>query len=133
MKISTTNLRNAALALVALVTLSFTAAATEPTEPSGVEFKFVGKLKNQPVLQVTFNNAEETDFIVEVLDEYNNVLYRDNVKANNTTKKFMLNTEELGNAAIRFEITGKKSNKTTVFEVNRNSRVVEDYAVNQVK
>ena len=135
MKTQLFNARNAAIALAAIFAVSFTspAIASEGLNPSGVEFKFIGKLKNQPVLQVTFNNAEETDFIVEILDEYNNVLYKDYVKANNTTKKFMLNTEEIGNVGIRFEITGRKSNKTVVFEVNHNSRVVEDVVVNQVK
>ena len=135
MKTVIKNTRNAAIALAAIFALSFSspAFATGGIEPSGVEFKYIGKLQNQPVLQVTFNNAEETDFLVEVIDEYNNVLYKDYVKTNNTTKKFMLNTQELGNVGLRFEITGKKSNKTVVFEVKNNSRVVEDMVINQVK
>lgn len=68
-----------------------------------------------------------------MVDEYNTVLYKDVVKANNTTKKFLLNTEELGNVGLRFQITGRKSNKTVVYEVNRNARVVEDLVVNKVK
>lgn len=130
------NTRNAAIAVAALFALSFStpaAAAGEPLNDSGVEFKLIGNIENHPVLQVTFNNAEESDFMVEVIDEYNNVLYKDYVKANNTTKKFMLNTDELGNVGVRFEITGKKSNKKVVFEVNRNSRTIEDVVVNQVK
>ena len=127
------NLRNAAIALAAIFTLSLTASATGGENPAGVEFKFIGKLQNQPLLQVTFNNQEETEFLVQVIDEYDNVLYKDYVKANNTTKKFVLNTEELGDIGVRFEITGRKSNKTSVFSVSRNSRVIEDLAVNQVK
>jgi len=134
MKTIITQVRFAAVALVALftVTLAQAAPATEKN-PTGVEFKFIGNHKNQPVLELSFNNPEEVEFTVEVVDEYNTVLYKDVVKANNTTKKFLLNTEELGNVGLRFQITGRKSNKTVVYEVNRNARVVEDLVVNKVK
>ena len=128
------NLRNSAIAFAAILAISSTSpVAAAGTDPQGVEFKFIGKLQNQPLLQVTFNNPEETEFLVQVIDEYDNVLYKDYVKATNTTKKFMLNTEDLGDVGVRFEITGRKSNKTVVFAVNRNARVVEDLVVNQIK
>ena len=132
---TTFNNRIAAIALAAIFTLSFTAPAlaSDDRNLTGVTFKFIGKMKNQPVLELSFNSAEEAEYIVEVVDEYNNVLYKDNVKASVGTKKFMLNTEELGTVGIRFNITGKKSNKTVVYEVNQSSRLVEDLVINQSK
>ena len=124
-----------ATALVALFTVSFSTAsfAIDEKNPSGVELKFVGNMKNQPVFELTTNHPEETEFTVSVLDENNVVLFKDNVKSGIASKKFMLNTEELGDAAVRFEITGRKSNKTVVYEINRNSHVVSDLVINKVK
>lgn len=136
MKTIITHARLALIAIVALFTVTLAQATpTTGTEknPSGVEFKFIGNHKNQPVLELSFNNPEEVEFTVEVVDEYNTVLYKDVVKANNTTKKFLLNTEELGNVGLRFHITGRKSNKTVVYEVNRSARMVEDLVVNKIK
>lgn len=127
--------RFATLTLVAILTLAASnqAFANNEKEPKGVEIKYVGSHKNQPVLELNFNNADEIEYSIEVVDEYNVLLYKDVVKANVGTRRFLLNTEELGNVGLRFEITGKKSNKTTVYEINRNARVVEDLVVNKVK
>ena len=125
----------ALVALVAIFTVSFStsALAIDETNPSGIELKFIGNLKNQPIFQLTANHPDETEFSVSVMDENNVVLYKDNVKSGVNGKKFMLNTEELGDASVRFEITGKKSNKTIVYEINRNSHVVSDLVINKLK
>jgi len=124
-----------AVALVAIFTVSFStkALAIDETNASGIELKFIGNLKNQPIFQLTANHPEETEYTVSVIDENNVVLYKDNVKSGVAGKKFMLNTDELGDASVRFEITGKKSNKTIVYEINRNSHVVSDLVINKVK
>ena len=96
-----------------------------------VELKFIGNIQNRPVFQLSFNNAEEADYTVLVRDEFNTVLYREYVKAGNTNKKFMLNTDEIGNGVVYFEISGKKETKPVVYEVNKQSRIVEDVVVNK--
>ncbi len=120
-----------ALASVFTIGLSNTALANDEKKAIPVELKFIGNIENQPVFQLTFTNAEENDFTIVVRDEFNTVLYRDYVKAGNVTKKFLLNTDELGNTAIFFEITGKKTTKTVVYEVNKQSRVVEDVVISK--
>ena len=124
-----------AVALVTIFTVSFStsALAIDETNVSGIELKFIGNLKNQPIFQLTANHPDETEYTVSVMDENNVVLYKDNVKSGVAGKKFMLNTEELGDSSVRFEITGKKSNKTIVYEINRNSHVVSDLVINKVK
>lgn len=121
------------VALVGLFTVatSNTALANDEKKAIPVELKFVGHIENKPVFQLTFNNAVENDFTVVVRDEYNTVLYRDYVKAGNVSKKFLLNTDELGNTAIYFEIIGKKTDKTVVYEVNKQSRLVEDVVISK--
>lgn len=128
-----TRLTTLVLAIVLSTGIFNQAMANNEKTPAGVEIKYVGSHKNQPVLELNFNNPDELEYTVEVVDEYNVVLYKDVVKANAGARRFLLNTEELGNVGLRFEITGKKSNKTTVYEVSRNARVVEDLEVKLMK
>jgi hypothetical protein len=129
------NTRLAAVALVALFTVAFTAPALANDEKKviPVELKFIGNIKNQPLFHMTFNSTEESEYTITVRDEYGNVLYKDNVKGGTFTKKFMLNTEELGDAELKFEVTGKGFEKPVVFEINKYTRYVEDVVVNKIK
>ncbi len=134
MKKVSINPRILAIALVTTFSVAFLspAFAIDEKKVIPVDLKFVGNIENQPVFELAFTNADESEYTVVVRDEYNTVLYRDNVKGN-ITKKFMLNIEELGNTAIQFEITGKKTDKTVIYEVNKNSRLIEDIVINKMK
>ena len=128
------NTRIFAIALAATFAVAFTtpALAIDDKKTIPVELKYIGNIKNQPVFQLNFTNAEESQYTIVVRDENNNVLYRDNVKGSNITKKFLINLEEVGDVNIRFEITGKKTEKTVVYEVNKKSQVIEDLVVNKI-
>lgn len=129
------NTRLIAIAFVALFTVAFSAPAlaNDGTKIIPVELKFIGNVKNQPLFHMTFNSTEESSYTITVRDEYGNVLYKENVKGGTFTKKFMLNTEEIGEAELKFEVTGKGYEKPVVFEVNKYTRFVEDVVVNKVK
>lgn len=127
------NTRSFAIAVATLftVSLAFPALANEEKKPIPVELKFIGNIENKPVFQLTFANPAETEFTVVVRDEYSNVLYKDVIKGEKISKRFLLNIEELGDTAIQFEITGKKTDKTVIYEVNKKARFVEDVVVNR--
>jgi len=134
MKKVSINTRILAIALAAIFNMAFLspAFAIDEKKVIPVDLKFIGNIENKPVFELTFVNADENEYTVVVRDEYNTVLYRNNVKGN-ATKKFMLNIEELGNTGIQFEITGKKTDKKVVYEVNKNSRFIEDVVINKMK
>ncbi|HEY6502844.1 MAG TPA: hypothetical protein VIZ28_02605 [Chitinophagaceae bacterium] len=129
------NPRLIAIALVSLFTVAFTAPAlaNDDKKVIPVELKFIGNIKNQPLFHMTFTGTEESVFSIVVRDEYGNVLYREKVKGGTFTKKFLLNTEELGDAELKFEVSGKDFEKPVVFEINKYTRFVEDVIVNKVK
>jgi hypothetical protein len=130
------NTRIVAIALVAALTVAFTTpvlANTTGENPQAVELKYLGQYKNQPVFELSFKNSEEADFTVVIRDEQDNIVYKDFIKSGTTSKKYMLNTEELGDIPVNFEITSRKTDKTVVYKVNKNTRVVEDVVVNLVK
>src|SRR5258708_7045856 len=81
-----------------------------------VELKFIRWIKDQPLFQLKFaGNAEHDEFTIIIRDNYSNVLYRENIKAENFTKSFLLNTDEIGDDELKFEIINKKSNKSVVY------------------
>lgn len=135
MKKVTINPRIAAIALAFVLVSSFAlpASANDEKNVIPVELRFLGNFKNQPLFQLSFTSAVESEFTVVVRDEYNTVLYKDNVKGGVFAKKFLFNTDELGDAALRFEITGTKDQKPAVFEISKNSRYIQDVVVSKVK
>ena len=139
MKNTFINSRNLAIAIATVLSFGFTSTAKANDEKKPivekksipVELKYLGNIENKPVFQLTLSSADENEFTIVVRDEYSTVLYRDNVSGS-TSKKFLLNTEELAGVGVQFEITGKKNFKTVTYEVNKSSRLVEDVVVNKL-
>ena len=110
------------------------AQANDSSRVIPVELKFLGEVKDQLVFQLNFDgNAEENEFTVTITDDAGLQLYRENVKGEKVTKRYLLNSDEIGNGIVHFQITSKKSNRTVVYEVNHVTHVVQDVVVNKLK
>ena len=115
------------------VAISPAAMAGEKNPVVPVELKFAGLIKNQPVFQLNFSgNPEQDEFTIIITDEYGNSLYSENIKGENFTKKFLLNTDEIGDNNLRFEILSNKTKKSVVYEINRNTRIVQEMIIKEV-
>ena len=91
-----------------------------------VELKFAGTFKNQPLVQLNFTGStEDNAYSISVTDESGIVLYNADVKGGVFSKQFLLNTDDLGDAVLNFEITGRKSGKKAVYKVSRQTNVSE--------
>jgi hypothetical protein len=132
-------LRNSRLIAVAFITF-FSTTAIHAGDSSIVksavpaELRYAGMVNNDPlfILEVAGNN-EHDDFIIRISDKQGNNLYRENIKAENFSKKFLLNTEELGDETLLFEIISRKSNKSVIYEVTSKGRFVNETTVNLVR
>jgi hypothetical protein len=132
-------LRNSRLIAVAFITL-FTTNTIHAGDSSGIksavpaELRYAGMVNNDPlfILEVTGNN-EHDDFIIRISDKQGNNLYRESIKAEHFSKKFLLNTEELGDETLLFEIISRKSNKTVTYEVSSKGRFVNETTVSMVR
>jgi len=135
MKSTLMNTRIFAIALAVSCTTAFNtpALAIEEKKTIPVELKFMGNVNDQPVFQLNFTNSEVNEYTVIVRDNYGFVLYKDKIKGSNMSQKFILNTTDLAVGEIQFEIIGKKTDKTAVYEVNSVARLVEDVVVSKVK
>ena len=110
-----------------------TAADSSNHRVMPIELKHIGSIHNQPLFQLSYDGkAEQDEFTITIRDENGNSLYRENIKGENFSKKFLLKKEEVGEGSLRFEITSKKYNTTVVYEINRNIRQVEDLVVNKL-
>ena len=109
------------------------AQANDSSRVIPVELKFLGEVKDQLVFQVNFDgNAEENEFTVAIIDEAGYTLYRENIKGEKVTKRFLLSADEVRDNTLRFQITSKKSNQTVVYEVNQTARIIQDVVVNKL-
>ena len=111
---------------------SVNAGEKNPSVP--VEMKFAGFIKNQPLFLLNFSgNAQQDEFTISITDEYGNSLYRENIKGENFKMKFLLNTDEIEDDTLLFRVYSNKTKQSVTYEVNRNSRFVEEVVINKVK
>ena len=84
-----------------------------------VELKYLGNVKNLPLIQLDFAGTKtDNEFSISITDENGIELYSADVKGEVFSKQFLLDTKDLGDAILKFEITGKKSGKTVTYTVN---------------
>jgi len=132
------NNRTIAVALLTLFTLAISPVvnATEKKPVIAAEIKFLGKVQNNPVFELTVPGAGvQEEYVVSVRDENGNVLHVETIKAAGFTKKFMLSLDENNdgtNYSIQFVISTRSNKKTAMYTVNNNTRNVEEVVVTKL-
>ena len=130
-------MRNYGFIAIALIALTFafsnTAVANEEGPKKHVtELKFIGNKENQPVFELNLTSTVEDEYTVTFRDEFGNVLYTEKFKGAGITKKFMLKTEDFGDAALNVVVKSKINGTTEVYSINRSHTYVEETVVNKV-
>jgi hypothetical protein len=131
-------MRNYGITIITLIALTVgfstvTLANDEGKPNHTTELKFIGNMENQPVFQLNLVNTEDDEISVTFRDDAGNVLYSDKFKGANITKKFMLKSEDFGDAALHVVVKSKKNNSTDVYTINRSHTYVEETIVNKIK
>ena len=132
------NNRSMAIALLTLFTVAFSPVvnATEKKPAIPAEIKFVGKVQNNPVFELSVpGTGVQEEYIISVRDEHGNVLHVETVKAAGFTKKFMLSLDENNdgtNYSIQFVISTKSNKKSALYSINNNNRNVEEVVVTKL-
>ncbi len=135
MKKVLSNNRLIAFAFFTVFTVAMSPAvmAGEKNPVVPVELKFAGLVNQQPLFQLIFSGSPlQDEFTISVTDEYGYSLYKENIKGESFTKKFLLNTDEIGDNTLRFEIYCNKTKKSVAYEVNRNTRFVQEMVIKEV-
>ena len=124
---------NKRLVVIAFFSVFSTAAISVEANSNNhsvpVELKFIRWIKDQPVFQLNFTgNMQHDDFTIIIRDDFNNILFKENIKGENFSKSFLLNTDEIGDDALFFEIVSKKSHGVKHFRVARDTFDKEETA-----
>ncbi len=136
MKKIVSNNRLIALAFFTVFSLgmSSTVQANDKKPGVPVELKCTGIIENQLIFQLVFTgDKEQNEFTIYIRDEYGNSLYRENIKGENFSKKFLFYTDEIEDRTLTFEIMSNKTRKSVIYHANRNSRFVQDIAIIEQK
>jgi hypothetical protein len=100
-----------------------------------VEFKFIGKVKSNPVFQLILNNNESEEYFISIKDENHTVLYWEKIKATdpNFTRNYRLEIEEddlnAPGFGVTVEVTSAKTHKTNVYNISSHTTVKENIIV----
>jgi hypothetical protein len=123
---------NKRIVVIAFFTVFSTAVVpvrASETDSVPVELRFIRWVKDQPIFQFDFRgNVQDDEFAIMIKDEFNNILYKENIKGEFFTKSFLLNTNEIADDTLYFEIRSKKSNQSKVYPVNRYTFVQQETA-----
>lgn len=117
-----------------LMTSSFThsfAAPAQGEEPF-VNIKYVGLVDQRAQFQFDMIADNDEAYIVSVQGEDGTVLYKEKVAKKVFTKRFEWNNGDVNASKLLFTVTGEKSKKTQVFEVNTQVRTVQDVVVTKL-
>ena len=131
-----TTFKHSAFLLALFAALSFATVTKANDEKSqdgrpAVEFKYVGKMENQPVFQLKLNSAQLDEYTVRFRDNYGYVFYSA-VAKNNTSQRYVLNIDDLEGNTIVVEVTSKKTKKSETFTIQRNQRLIDETVVAKV-
>jgi hypothetical protein len=122
------------VALLVTFTMAFsTVTMANDNKPADqIEFKFIGKLEDQPLFQLNLANTEEDEYTITFRDASGSVLYSNTVKGTNITRKFTVNADELGDDTWSVEVKAKKSNKSQLYTISSNRAFVEETVVSKL-
>ena len=133
------NYSTMAIALIVAFTLnSMTVFANDEVKNDnknipGLDFRYIGSRENQPVFLLNLVNAEEDEYTISFRDRNGNVLYSDRLRGANISKRFMLNTDEIGTSELSVEIKSKKNNQVQLYKIGTTQSFVTETVVNKVK
>jgi len=122
------------MGLFTLCTMGLTNATfAGPKTDNPAELKFIGKIKNQPVFQLSLNNNASDEYYINIKDADYNVLYSEKIKGENLSRKYQLNIDEselnAPDFGVRIEVTSVKTHKTEVYKISSKTSVTENIVV----
>lgn len=131
MKTVINTLSRTAIVLLAVFTMSFSTNTGTPGKKADnpAELKYIGSIDNQPQFQLNFKNSESEEFLVIIRNKHSEVLYKENIKGANISRRYRLNTDDFDSTGITFEVVNKKTKSRVAYTVNETSRLVSDVSI----
>jgi hypothetical protein len=115
-------------AILLSASASLHAQSTEPVKPAAI--RHLGNTTETMSFQVKYDNESGDKFAVVVRDQDNNVLFQEFYTDKKFDKKFSL--PKIDNNKVIFQIKNVKDSTIQTFEVNANTRLVEEVIVKRI-
>lgn len=119
-------------AVLALLTVGTVLTANAQDGSNPVAIKYIGAVGNQPIFLVEFDNQTEEEILVSLRDADGNMLYTERFQGKRFSKRFQLNRHE-DDLQVTLSLTNRKDRFTQQYQINRNTRVVEDVTVTKLR
>ncbi|WP_121354650.1 hypothetical protein [Flavisolibacter nicotianae] len=119
---------SAAILLFMSLTKGYAATPNKGDEPF-VDVKYVGLADQRAQFQFDLLNDNEEAYLLTIQEEDGTVLYREKIAKKVFSKKFEWNNADHNASKLIFTVTGEKSKKAQVFEVNSQVRTVQDVVI----
>jgi hypothetical protein len=132
-----TTIKNSAflgIVLMAALSISSVTRANDEkkdTNAPKIEFKYVGKVENQPLFQLSVNNADGDEYTIRFRDNFGYVFYSTSAKSN-FNQRFIVNTDEMNGNTVVVEVVSKKTKKTQTFTIDRRQSFVDETVVAKI-
>jgi len=123
-----------AIGLFSLCAITFTNASYAGNPGNNpAELKFIGKLDNHPVFELSLNNPDKAEYYISIKDADNNTLYTETLKGSHLTRKYSIDVDDAElhspSFGLRVEVTSAKTHKTEVYKVSSRTSVTENIIV----
>ncbi len=119
------------LAAVLLIVPGFHSAAQDVGGSKPV-ISYLGKVNNQPVVQVEIENNEEKPLQISIHDAHRVLLYTTEFNGKKFSKKFQIAQDQPENIKLILTVSSGKSRETQVVELNRSTYVKEEFSVTKL-
>lgn len=111
-----------AMAFITVFSLSAAATGNPVKEKNNLvpaELVHIGNIEERPLVMLKIEgDANQNDFTVVISDNRGQTLYRENIKGERFTKKFLFDVEVISEGALYFSVTCRSTNKTAVYELS---------------
>lgn len=94
------------------------------------ELTHLGNVEENPlVLLKVDGNENQNDFTVAITDNLGQVLYKQNIKGESFSKKFLFNSEEIGESTLYLTVTCRNTKTSTVYELSNKHKSEVNFLV----
>lgn len=116
---------NKFIALAFITVFSMSASAGNNPEKNKentvtAELTHLGNVEENPLVMLKVDgNENQNDFTVAITDNIGQILYKQNIKGESFTRKFLFNTEEIGENTLYLTVTCRNTKTSTVYELSK--------------
>lgn len=131
--LKTTNIVTFLLFTILTTAVASVTFANDSTTAIPSELKYLGVSNGKLVFQLNINGTGvENNLSVAIIDNAGNILYKENVKGEKLSKRFLINSDLVDENELKFQITDGKSNEKVVYQINQTAHMIQDVVINKL-